>query len=51
MQQIGPMLADLLFQISDGAGQVSPLVFQSSDNMRFGHNLYSLENKELWSSC
>jgi hypothetical protein len=34
MQKIGPMLANALLQIDDGARQLGPLVPQGSDNMR-----------------
>jgi hypothetical protein len=51
MQKIGPVLADPLLQISDAAGQFSPLVPQGSDDMRFGHNPYPPEKMGLWSSC
>src|SRR3954469_1301025 len=51
MQQIGPVLADPLLQIGDAAGQLSPLVLQSGNDMRFGHNPYPLEKMGLCSSC
>src|SRR5688500_19937143 len=51
MQQIGPVLADPLLQIGDAAGQLSPLVLQSGNDMRFGHNPYPLEKMGVCSSC
>src|SRR3954463_15576897 len=50
MQQIGPVLADPLLQIGDAAGQLSPLVLQSGNDMRLGHNPYPLEKMGLCSS-
>jgi hypothetical protein len=49
MQKIGPMLANALLQIDDGARQLGPLVPQGSDNMRFSHITYPLENPGICS--
>src|SRR3954452_493950 len=51
MQQIGPVLADPLLQSGDAAGQLGPLVLQSGNDMRFGHNPYPPEKMGLCSSC
>ena len=37
MQKIGPMLANALLQIGDGAGQLGSLILQRRDNMRLSH--------------
>jgi hypothetical protein len=51
MQQVGPVLTDPFLQIGDAAGQLGPLVLQSGNDMRFGHNPYPLEKIGLCSSC